>query len=107
MFPERKRRPDAEGLPAACDTLAIMRRASCFAVLAVLVAASFSETGRATGTPDGLLAFLRVGRCPSDCVTAIFVSKTDGKGVRRLTSPCLDCVGAPAWSRDGSKIAYV
>jgi Tol biopolymer transport system component len=52
----------------------------------------------ASWSKRGLIAFVRAGD--------VFVVRPDGRGLRRLTSgAALDSV--PAWSRDGTKLAFV
>jgi dipeptidyl aminopeptidase/acylaminoacyl peptidase len=38
---------------------------------------------------------------------SIHVAKADGTGLRRLTATCISCAQEPAWSPDGSRLAYV
>jgi dipeptidyl aminopeptidase/acylaminoacyl peptidase len=68
-------------------------------------------TGRSPDwSPDGSrLAFWRRGQCVSDiCSADVFLMNADGSDVRRLTrsSGFGEAYTHPAWSPDGSRIAY-
>lgn len=51
-------------------------------------------------SPDGSIAFDRLG-------AAVYVMRSDGSGVKRLTPKRRGCSGSPAWSPGGARIAFV
>jgi Tol biopolymer transport system component len=68
-------------------------------------------TGRGPDwSPDGSrIAFWRIGQCVSDiCGGDVYVMAADGSQVRKLTNSqgAFDSYRSPAWSPDGSRIAY-
>jgi Tol biopolymer transport system component len=62
----------------------------------------------AAGPTPTFFAFLQLtDRGPGiDDDAAIWVIRSDGTGLRRLTMVCTDCAGSPRFSPDGSLIAY-
>jgi Tol biopolymer transport system component len=42
-----------------------------------------------------------------DLREAIYVVRTDGGGIHRLTDSCTDCADSPRWSPDGSTLSFV
>lgn len=62
----------------------------------------------AAAKPPTLFTFLQLtDRGPAiDDDAAIWVIRSDGTGLRRLTVECTDCAGSPRFSPDGSRIAY-
>lgn len=77
-------------------------------------AAVLAEGNNPTWSPDGTqVAFDRIdrSRCVPDlfCPSSIYVMAADGTHVTRLTTAnnASDQRGAPAWSPDGSSIAYI
>lgn len=62
----------------------------------------------AVEAPPSLFTFLQLtSRGPAiDDDAAIWVIRSDGTGLRRLTAACTDCAGSPRFSPDGSLIAY-
>jgi WD40 repeat protein len=76
-------------------------------------ATALMEGGSATWSPDGVkIAFDRIGRAGCVpylfCPSSLYVMAADGTGVSRLVTAAnaSDRLGAPAWSPDGSSIAY-
>jgi Tol biopolymer transport system component len=77
-------------------------------------ATMLAEGGDGTWSPDGAkIAFDRIDRtrCVPDlfCPSSIYVMTADGTAVTRLTTitNASDKLGSPAWSPDGSSIAYI
>jgi WD40-like Beta Propeller Repeat len=77
-------------------------------------ATALAEGGNGTWSPDGeKVAFDRIDRtrCVPDlfCPSSLYVMEADGTRVTRLTTAAnaSDRLGAPAWSPDGSSIAYI
>jgi Tol biopolymer transport system component len=62
----------------------------------------------AVEAPPSLFTFLQLtSRGPAiDDDATIWVIRSDGTGLRRLTVACTDCAGSPRFSPDGSLIAY-
>jgi Tol biopolymer transport system component len=77
------------------------------AVVAIAVGVAVGIASAAPRTPT-LFAFLQ-GTDRGfgvDDDAAIWVIRSNGTGLRRLTAPCTDCAGSPRFSPDGSLIAY-
>jgi Tol biopolymer transport system component len=62
----------------------------------------------AAAKPPTLFTFLQLTDrgLGIDDDAAIWVIRSDGTGLRRLTDECTDCAGSPRFSPDGSLIAY-
>lgn len=65
-----------------------------------------------TWSPDGTrIAFTRQPLCPTSCLRRIFVMNADGGGLKQITFGHEDLAipenHSPAWSPDGTRIAYV
>jgi Tol biopolymer transport system component len=92
-------RPVTVGAAAAVVVAAV--------VAAAVVTRRDADVGRATELPgNGLIAF--VGESDENPATSdIYVAAPDGTGLRALTSTPEFVEYAPAWSPDGSRLAFV
>jgi Tol biopolymer transport system component len=95
----RRSRPMIVGAAAAAVAAAV--------VAAAVVTRRDADVGRATGpTGNGLIAFVRESD-DNPATSDIYVVAPDGTGLRPLTSTPDLVEYAPAWSPDGSRLAFV
>jgi dipeptidyl aminopeptidase/acylaminoacyl peptidase len=92
----------------------VMLLVGALAVAASAVLLAGASGGSALGAwgsaQDGWIAFTRVGPYPCgtggrNCPSSIYVARTDGTGVRPMTTLCPGGAEGPVWSPDGTKIA--